>query len=297
MPEPIEMAAQPVAQEVTFQETPGGDLPFSSLFPETDEGLSTTVDQNTPVQAPQAPATPEVKPAEDFFLQGSNSVYKSREAAIEGINQKDALIAQLREQLGHGQTTAPAVAPQPQAQEPTNYAQNPDRYYDDLTTAVQQGDKRAWTSIQTKFIQDTLAPYAPLLQDAGKTKAMTTVSGEIKDFTQFMQSDQYAKTLDKMPVLREAVQVAESRPELYNSLPQLYQLTYYASKGLQLPQILEAAATSKAPNQTAQPTRPPMTPATQTPAVTGGRTDLTTPEGRKAYIQQMESGGILDVKF
>lgn len=265
------------------------DVPFSELFP-ADEGLPTTTSADSAARTSQgltAGMTPQQ--AEEFFLQGAKSVYKTREAAIEGINAKDALIEELRSKIPQAQPQPPATP----TNEIPNYVQDPNKFYEAQVAAVNKNDPKAYADTLATFVNQLMAPYLPVIATSVKSQAVERVSTELKDFREVHDSEAFSKVLDTLPKLKEAIAIAESNPQMADVLPEFYKVAYLATRGSQLPELLKAAQASGAPSP--QPVRPTMTSGPAMPATSRGALDLTTSEGRQQYIKDMEGRGILDV--
>ena len=287
---------------LNFDDAPGGDLPFDSLFPA--EPTVTAQPQAAP-QQPE-PAAPPVQPApqtqtppsDEPFISGSKTVYKTREAAIEGINQKDALIEQLRQRyaLTTGidpitQQPVGAASAQPQR---ANYVQDPERWVKDAATALQRGDVNAYRDAQAKFVYDLMEPYLPAIQGTMEERAVKELETEIKDIRTFIGSNNYDVAVGKNPELREAIEFAKSDVRYAPRLAGLYKLAYLTSQGMRLPELLEA----NRPQQSAQPQVRTSTPAsTPAPPSSAPPPDLRTSEGRKAIIEAFEKSAAVNATF
>jgi len=316
MPEPTKSAANAASRSVDLSDAPGGDMLFEQLFP-ADE-VQTTAPTNATVsgdtsgtqpQATQPAAAPDpaaaTPPQEELFLQvPTGTVYKTREEAIKGFAHKDEVIEQLRQRFiaerGIDPITnkqvAPAPAPQPQPTAEVNFANNGAEYVKALTEAYQKQDWDAYARAQSKFLMDTLAPVAPVFMGAAKQQAVSTVEAELKDIRGFLGSNDFSMTLEQNPILKQAIESAESNFAFNGQLPGLYKLAYQANQSRKLPELL-AAATASARVQPVQPTRPTTTAATLPPPDAAGPMDLTTSEGRKNLIKQFESQGLDKVTF
>ena len=296
------------ATPVTPNEPPGGDLSFDQLFPSepTLGGTPTTV---TPAPAPSvtpapspapAPQTPPAAPADEFFISGSSSKYRTREAAIDGINQKDAVIQQLRQRYALTTgidpiTGQPVAATSPAAN--TSYRTDKRRFVQDQADALSKGDADAYGNVLEKFVMDLLEPYAPALQASARDRAVRQVGSEVKDFDKFLGSPQYKSALERHPELGDAIAIAESDARFSPRLPGLYKIAYETSLGSQLPELLKA-------NQTAAPEPKPvpvtMTPTTTAPAPSSSPAvapSMATREGRKAIIEAAERSGLVNKPF
>jgi hypothetical protein len=288
-----------------LNDAPGGldDAAFDALFPADGVSNAPAAPQ---VQQTETPAVPtqvappvvQTQTPEDVFIKGDKTVYKTREAAIEGLNNKDSLIDTLRQRyaLATGidpitgqpmQASAPQVAPVQ-----VNYSENPEQYMNDLIKAGELGPK-AIAQVQQKFIRDTVGQnVVQAANDIARTKAINTVNADIKDFGTFIGTDGYNKALDVVPELKNAIATAESDAQFSGQLPGLYKAAYLIGKGLQVPQAIAAA--NQLQNQ--PPSRPAVSPsqtprtATITP-VSGTKASFGTLAGIRAIIAEHEAKG------
>lgn len=281
---------------LNFSEAPGGDISFDDLFP-SEEGNQPAEPQvsapgTQPSAAPQAPPPPP-----DFYLKAGESVYKSAEDAAKGIEHKDSLIGRYRKFLSDNgldpDTLSPARQTPPQE---INYMSDGKRYYQDLVAAVQKGDEEAYARVQHKYVNDAIAPAIPFITEVARQKAVREVTSEVPGFTSFIDTPQYKEVLDGIPLLKQAISVAENDLNQSANLNQLYKIAYLTAQGRNLSQAPPAAPA-------AQPTPSPagrtMTTSTMTPPPPGpGTSDwATNREARKSLIRDMESRGVQDVKF
>lgn len=293
---------------VQLNDAPAGfdDATFDALFPADGVGATPAAPQVQQTETPaaqvsqtQTPATQTQTPVntqDDVFVKGEKTVYKTREAAIEGLNQKDSLIDTLRQRYalatGIDPITGQPLTPQ-NVQTPVeiNYAQNPKQYMDDLYKAGQVGPE-ALAAVQKKFILDSIGPNIVVAgNEIARSKAINTVSAEIKDFNTFIGTETYNKALDVVPELKNAIATAESDSQFSGQLPGLYKAAYLIGKGLQVPQIVAAAN-----QQTNSQTRPVVTPtlSPRTPTITPTQTakpNFKTLEGLRAIIAEQEAKG------
>lgn len=253
---------------------------LGDLFPAepTQPTTAPTLETQQPVVPPQA-TTP---PTGDPYV----GTYKTREAAEQGIAQKDALIEELRTRysLATGVdpiSKRPLSAIQPQAD--GNYQNNKRKYVEDLRNAKTDDDL---VDVQTKFVMDTFAPIAPAIIAATKAQAIDKANQETPEFRAFYGSQAYKDTLEKVPDLREAIEAAEGDIKFHARLPGLYRVAYLAGQGIQLPELLRKAQPSGQNNPTPRPTAQPTTttPTETTPTQPG----LNSPSGRKAIIEAFE---------
>lgn len=291
---------------VNLNDVPGGldDSTFDSLFPA--DGKSTAVapiqQQDTtsgqPTNGQTAPAT--TPSANDFFLKGDKSVYKTQEDAAKGINEKDALIDVLRQRYALTTgidpiTGQPVQAAQVQQAQVSDYSNNPDLYMEDLYKAAKTSSS-AYRDVQQKLVMDTLKPLQPLVQKMAREQAVESVATEISGIDKFIGSPVYQKALDANPELKNAIATAETDSRFYSRLGGLYKLTYLTAQGMQLPDLLRAqqAAPAVQPNQ--QTPAPPARPTTAQPTTPSAARETAAPnfksiEGIKAVIAAQEAKG------
>jgi hypothetical protein len=277
------------------------DAAFDAMFPAdgTTQVIAPVQQTQPPSGTPAAPA-PVAQPSatpqgSEPFLKGQKSIYNSAEAAIEGINQKDALIEQLRQRYALTTgidpiTGQPIQATQPQPTQNDDYYQNPDRYLDDLYNAAKQGGPQAYRDVQAKFMLDTLKPLQPILQRAAREQAVEETSKAVPTIGTFIGSQLYDKTLSENPELRHAITTAEQDYRWHSRLPGLYKLAYQAGQGLNLPEILKANQPITVQNPPAAP-RPTAQPTTQSMPTTTAAPNLRNLEGIRATIAQLEANG------
>src|SRR5487761_1287678 len=289
---------------VDLSNAPAGldDATFDSLFPAEASTQVFTAAQPQPVTAPGTAAAtePQAQPVTQPsapFLKGDRSVYNTQEAALQGINQKDALIEQLRQRYALTTGIDP-ITGQPVGHNPTpqniDYSSDPKKYIEDLFAAAQDASKdpSAYVGVQSKFISDTLKPLQPLMQRAAREQALQTLGNEIKDAPAFVGTPAYQKALDSNTELRDAIASAETDYRWHSRLPSLYKIAYLTGQGMQLPELLRANAapqpqtqTSPAPRPTSQPTTPSMPTATAPPT-------FKTLDGIRSVIADSEARGL-----
>lgn len=272
---------------------------FRQLFePSTDADAGTTGSADGAVGSQAA--------SDEFFIKGATTVYKTAEAAVAGINEKDRVIAELQ---GKVQTLESATGPgtgqpntQTVGQEDASYMKDSDAYVKGLQQAAETGDTAAYRDTQVRLLEEVLSPYLPALADLSKARAQETIGAEFKGFDEFSQSEDYKTVLTANPVLSEAIQAAEVNPQLSTHLSGLYRLAYLTSQGL------KAAELSKAAFQQGAESQPSGTLGTDTQKsvnVTPGAVTSTvdfsvenaTSKERSARIKAFENSGILDKKF
>lgn len=262
MPEPTLDQVAP-GGVVDLSKAPGGldDATFDSLFPAepTQKVVAPAqqVQQNQGAQQTQSNQTNQTAiQATDSepFIKGEKSVYKTKDATVEGLNQKDALIETLRQRYALTTGIDPITGqPVGQAgpQVSDDYGQNPNKYLDDLYAAAKQGGPQAYTQVQQKLIMDTLKPFAPALNSLAKAQALETVSHDNVEAAKFVTTPVFQKTMEANPDLASAIATAESDYRFHSRLPGLYKLAYLAGQGMQLPELLKANA-SQTQTQTQQ---------------------------------------------
>ena len=289
------MSRQNIDQSAVFDFTdaPGGDLNLDDIFGENDPAPTTT-ETNPYPQSTSTETTP--SPAEPVIKTKTGTVYKSIDDAVQGIEHKDALIAQLREQVKQ-QTGAdplvarkPAATPQPEG--PKSYIEDRDQYFEDIADAIAKKDTKRYMEIEQKKIWDTLGPLAPTIAALSKANAERVVVQEIPDFKGFLGSEQFQQLDQYSPLLADAIRTAEMNPQAANQLPELYKVAYLATQGRRVPELIQSARET-APSIQPRPTihSTPITP----PPVTGApqvQPGLETKESRQALIKQMEDKGI-----
>lgn len=284
MPEPnVNLSDAPVSLDAQT---------LDQLFPaEPATAVATTAAvvpaTNATTTAPPATQTPV---SDEPFLKGNDSIYKTREAAQRGLDEKDALIKQLRQSYSLATGVDPitkqpinAIAPQGNA----SYVLNPKQYVADLQDAK---SPEQLAKVQQKFVFDTFQPIAPAISSMTKNAAIKQVSDALPDFNTFYGSAEYKSTLEANPDLREAVEMAESDIAFHPRLAGLLKLTYLTNKGMQLPELLKKAA---APQTTAPP-RQTLTPSTSAPTdytTSNEAPSLGSKAGRQAIIDQFEKSG------
>lgn len=287
--------------EFHFSDAPGADISFDTLFPPDETNLGTTSAEPGTVTTPPVQTPPDKRV---FFKSPTGTVYETEEDLVRGIAHKDELIERLRQKSIAQDGIDPITGKQvrstqtPQTNDEANYAANPEKYWDDLSNAVEKKDRVAYAKITQKFLNDYTAPIVPLLTSVSETQAVEQVSREIPEFRQFVGSQDFNQVLDTMPILRNAIDNAKGNLALARELPDLYKLAYWTAQGRRAPEIARQAAVAPptAPPPQARPTTPSQTltpPTTQ--AVSGSVQQLMrTSEGRQQLIREAESKGIVD---
>jgi cell division septation protein DedD len=281
---------------VQLNDSPGGldDATFDSLFPaeSTSQIVTQTVQQ--PVTAKPETQQPSTSQPE-FFLKGERSVYKSSEDATRGLNEKDALIEQLRQRYalttGIDPITGKPVVLNGTPQGATDYSTQPDLYLNDLYEAAKKGGPEAYRDVQQKFIMDTVKPLQPILFKAAKDQALETLATELPAAKGFIGTPNYNKALETNPSLKQAISTSEADYRFHHQLPGLYKLAYLTSQGQQLPELLKAQATQTT-QTTQQPVRTTVQSTTPSPASSTAQPSFKTIEGIKSVIKDMEGKGV-----
>lgn len=312
MPEPT-LEQQPGSQDQGWN-PPGGEVDLDQIFGgayEPDVHGDDQTGQPQPQQTQQVvetkPATTEPAPKPQaiepqFFLETDTGTrYRSKEDAVRGYAEKDRSIEEMRQLFIALHGVDPLTKKQASPQGPASYLRDPNRYAQDLTDAARQGkfDKYTATQLQLieEYIQQRLGPYFPAVQQVGRREALDHMAKQNPDFPAFYGSESYNKILESRPTLREAIQAAESNPQLAEKLPELYNYAYEFGQFQRL--LDQSRQQPTAQTQSAQ-VRQTLQPQTLTPQVAGQRVakpDISTPEGRKAIIEQAEAKGIRDVQF
>jgi hypothetical protein len=275
---------------INLDDAPGGDLSLDDIFGEHQP--STTVE---PV-VPQPTATTTTPPVEPVIKTKTGTVYKSIEDAVSGIEHKDALIAQLREQVKQNTGADPLVATR-RNNAPVSYREDQEKYFSDIADAVSKKDTGAYMRAQEKLIWDTLGPLAPTISALSKANAERVVSNQLPEFKGFLESEQYTQMAQDAPLLADAIRAAESNPAAASQLPELYKVAYLASQGRRIPELIQSARAEAPPVQprpTVHSSQVAPPPTTGTPAP---QASLDTREGRKAMIEKMEGQGVMNLKW
>lgn len=287
---------------IDLSKSPAGldDATFDSLFPaEPVQQVAAPVQQvqqtqgtTQQVQQTQTTQTATQATATEPFLKGDKSVYKTLEAAIEGVNSKDQLIDTLRQRYALTTGIDPITGqPVGQVQQVADdYTQNPNKYLDDLYAAAKQGGPQAYTQVQQKLIMDTLKPFAPALNSLAKNQALETVSRDNPEAAKFAASPVFQKTMDANPDLASAIATAESDYRFHSRLPGLYKLAYLAGQGMQLPELLKANTTQTQTQTQTQQVRTTAQPTTLNPSTEPAKApSFKNIDGIRATIKDLES--------
>jgi hypothetical protein len=279
-----------VTDLMDMSDAPHGDISLDDIFGD-GQGTQTTV-----AEEPKDLPVQETTLDEPFLKAKTGTVYKTREDAELGIQRKDELISQLRNQVQQATGSDPLRQVRKQDQEPLNYAQNQDKYFEDIADAVNRKDTAAYMKVQQQLILDTMSPMAPALINLNKANAERVVAEQYPEFRQFLGSEQFQDMETESPLLIDAIRQAEGNPAAAAQLPELYRIAYLASQGRRVPEIVQSV------QNRAQATPRPTVHSTPVPppANTGrpvAQPSLDTREGRKTLIDQMESKGVMDLKW
>jgi hypothetical protein len=263
---------------------------LDELFP-ADPAPAPQAPVTPPVVAESVPVTPQappIAPNEPYLKASTGTVYNTREAAEQGIAQKDAVIEQLRQRIALATgidplSERPVAAVGPQGNK--NYMTDPDSYTDALKGAH---NPRELADVQSKFVMDVFQPLAPAITSVSREQAFSKVKAEIPEFSNFYGSTDYKATLDTVPDLKEAIETAEGDIRYHTRLPQLLKVAYLVNQGRKLPELLKQVQPAT-PNPTpVRPTNVPSTSVPPEPIVTSGTSVFTDSSARKAYIAEFE---------
>lgn len=276
---------------MTNEELEGLDL--DEVFFNPENPVRVVQPEPTAVVTPE-PAQP-IQAAEPFLKTRTGTVYKNADDAAQGIEHKDQLIARLRQEAIDRSGTDPITgqqvvkAPEP----PKSYAQDHKRFIADLSKAATENDSEAYVRVQTQLINDTLAPFAPVLANLAKNQAVESVTAKNPQFREFRNSTEYTETLEKFPLLAGAITQSEGDPQAQSNLEQFYQMTFELASARKVPEVVRAQAQS-IPRPTVSSTTLPSLPTTSTTSATPG---LGSSEARKALIEQQERSGVLNMRM
>lgn len=302
---------------IDLSKSPAGaldDATFDALFSDQPNVVVAPAQPVAPVQTdttPQ-PTVPQTQPqtqqptpqtSSQPFLKGDKSVYNSADAAIAGINQKDALIEQLRQRYalttGIDPITGQPVGQTPVQQGPADYYTDPNKYLNDLIAAGKEADPTQaaakYRDVQAQFVRDTLKPLQPIVSQYTRQNAIQALQSqnpELKDAATFIGTPTYQKTLELNPDLKQAIAISESDFRFSDRLPGLYKLAFFAGQGMQTPDLIKAAQQQPAPQipsqQPIRTTAQPTTPSMPSPTARPSMRDIS---GIRATIADMEARG------
>lgn len=276
------MPNQEIPLSFDFSDAPGGDQTLDDIFNigDTDPspGSTTNDTQGTQNLGDQP-----------FLKTSTGTVYKSADDAVKGIEHKDALIAQLRQEATE-RTGVDPIKPKVTT-EPDSYIENPKKYFEDIRKATNEQEVLA---VQGRYIQEQLAPYAPLIAGMAKSRAVEEVAAEVPEIQTFLRSAEYQQTLEKYPLLKNSIGIGESNPAAAGDLAQLYRMAYSASAGMNLSKIVQTnsreAVAETRPTVSSTTTLAPGTQRAVAPS-------METSQGRKSIIDNQTSRGVLDIRF
>ena len=311
MPDPNTVSSGAAGGNVSLANAPGADFNFDDLFPnpEVQPAQAQPATSGTPSQA--QPQATEAQP----FLKAGSSVYLTAEEAARGTEHKDALIARYREYLDANGIDPNELKPKAQPQtrpQQTQVDNNSDLFdsgklFDDLAAAAQRGDKAGYGKIQEKYqrqiaqdvVRNYLEPYAPLMAETARQRAIREVSKEIPDFQNFIGSDAFKRVSDSIPIYKDMLQLGENNPEASKRLPEVYKSMYLVNQGLiQRAQASQPQAPLTVPpvqnTPTARPQQTTMNSTSLTPPAPGVDTRqwTTNPEARKQLIKDAQQRGL-----
>jgi hypothetical protein len=248
-----------------------------------------------PTAVTQPQTATEVTPveAEPLLKTATGTVYKTVDDAVKGIEHKDALIAELRQKVLEATNNDPLKKKSEQQDDPAliSYIANPKKYFEDIKSAKNEDEL---LKVQGKFVDERLAPYAPIIASVVKSQAIEGLEQEVPEIRKFLHSEAYQKTLDAFPLLKQSIQISEQYPERSGDLAQLYRMAVDASAGRNLPK--SAPVSGSTTPVVARPTVT-STPATPPPTTRAAQPSFYTKEGRKAIIEEQEARGVENLRF
>lgn len=264
-----------------FTDAPGGDQTLDDIF---NIGETTPSENSTTTQETQTTGD------QPFLKTSTGTVYKSADDAVKGIEHKDALIAQLRQEAT-ARTGVDPIKNKPNAEVTETYLENPKKYFEDIRKAQNEQEVLA---VQGRYIQEQLAPYAPLIAGMAKSRAVEEVSTEVPEIKSFLSSTEYHDTLERYPLLKNSIQIAENNPSASGDLAQLYRMAHSSSTGMNLSKIVQTnsreAVAETRPTVSSTTTLAPGTQRAVPPS-------MDTSQGRKSIIENQTSRGVLDIRF
>lgn len=313
MPDPNNVSPGNAGGSVSLQNAPGADFDFDSLFPnpEVTPAQPQTATSGTP--SPQPPQAPENQP----FLKAGSSVYLTAEEAARGLEHKDLLVERYRAFLTQNGYDPNELKPKDQPQAPLAQTQvdnfDSGKLFDELAAAAQSGNKAAYGKIQESYqrkiaqdvVQNYLAPYAPLMAETARQRAIREVTREIPDFPAFMGSDAFKRVSESIPIYKDMLQLGENNPEASKRLPEVYKSMYLVNQGLtrqaqnSTPQAQQVTVPPVQNTPTARPQQTTMSQSSLTPPSQGvdTRNWTTSRESRKQLISDMEARGYKDLDW
>jgi len=282
---------------------PGADTSFDDLFP--PEGAPAA--QPQAAQGTQPPQPPQAPSQQQPFLKAGDTVYLTAEEAARGVQHKDELVARYRAFLAENgfdpnelRPREPEPQVQPTAPSKYKYLGNGKQYYQDLAKAADPRNpnpeeyERITRQYQQEVFADMYAPYAPLMAESARQRAVRQVSSEIPNFQAFLDSPEFKKTTESIPLYKDMLQLGENDPEASKRLPEVYRMIYLTYQGMSRQQANSNPAPSAPPvTPTVRPT-PTLSPSSLTPPSPGvdTRNWTTNPEARKQLIADSKARGI-----
>lgn len=235
----------------------------------TPQAEPTAVPPQPAVAPDPAPTTvsADAPPSEWFLEAPTGTRYRTPEAAVQGIAEKDATIQRLQQQLSQIQQ---AVVPQPQAPTGTDYLSLLDRSLKENNPALfreaLQHDIRAEAEALVAQMRNQMNP---LVGYAGFNRAVDLASSGPNgnpNIRNFVQSDAFGAVTKKWPIFDAALKSAASDPAYYETqVPQILQVMYSLAA--------QPGTAAPAPQPTAPPLQrmptPTTTPAQPTAPTTG----------------------------
>lgn len=250
MPDPINPGQ---VQDASSWNPPSGEMSLDDLF----QNPELVAQQPAPVQPPVQPA-----PVEDFLKASTGTVYRSREEAIRGTEEKDRTIERLKAQIQQQSQPAPSATQPSQTED--EYAKGIFKRFSDAASA---NDHQAYLRTLAEFQMSQLAPFAGLLSEVAKEKAIRAMEPEAQDFRQFVGSSEYTRTLEQFPTLKDAIRNAEANPQMAGQLGEFYKLAYRSYKAEHAGEAAAQQIVQQVPAPT--PARPTLSPSTPSLPPTG----------------------------
>lgn len=269
-------------------------------FSDAPDGVNQTIDDLFPnPEAPPQVAAPAPEPApvqdaaQQYFLKTSTgTVYNTADDAARGVEEKDRVIAELRSRIKESEGRDPLKRnpPAPSSIDPA------EAFFDEMAKAASSGDKKGYIQAFSKVTESVLAPYAPLLNEVAKERAIRLAEQRTAGVRDFYGSDAFRQITERVPVLKTAIEQLESDPRAGQAqLDQILELAKLASDGLRVPELARAQA-QHAPAPAQSIPRPTLQSSTPTPTPlnrTAYRSDderLYSREGRQEIIDRFKRG-------